>query len=53
MAHAERAGDFQVAPVWAGSGVGFTESVEPAELVVRAIAADAAATIQKLAQGVC
>ena len=52
LTQAQKAGDLQVAPVWAGSGVGLIESIEPAEPLVRAIAAEATATIQKLAQGV-
>ena len=37
-------------PIWAGSGVGLVRSVEPAEPLVRGIAAEAAQALKDLAQ---
>ena len=42
--------DLDVVPIWAGSGVGMIEGIEPAKGLVQAIAGEAVVTIQQLAR---
>ncbi len=48
----QKAGDADVVPTWAGSGVGLVTSIEPAEPLVRRIAAEATEAIRELQQAV-
>ncbi len=44
------AGDPDISALWCGAGVGLIHSVQPAEVLARGVAEDAAAVLAKLAQ---